>query len=104
MRPLVKYIRYRRCFFIASEFDVKRYARQDAEKTVLRGLCASTVLTVLEIDEVGIITVIDVVDAEDPLCRVLLVLLTPDGAHVKVVIVGGTIAIALSVVVDPIVF
>ena len=67
------------------------------------GFCTGAILVVLKIDKVGVITVIDVVDAEDPLCGVLLVLLTPDGTHVKVVVVRSTIAVALSVVVDPVV-
>ena len=67
------------------------------------GFCTGAILVVLKIDKVGVITVIDVVDAEDPLCGVFLVLLTPAGTHIAVVIVRSTIAVALSVVVDPVV-
>ena len=102
--PFIIYIRYKRYFFISLEFDVKRYAWHDAKETVLNGTGASTVLAILKVDEVGVITVVEIIDAKRPLRGVLPVLLAPDGTHVEVVVVGGSIAVALSVIIDPVLF
>ena len=59
--------------------------------------------TVLEIDEERIVAIIEIVDAEDPLMGSATVFLRPDGTDIKTVIVGCTIAVALGIIIDPVV-
>ena len=58
---------------------------------------------VLEIDEERVVTVIEVIDAEDPLMGGATVLLRPDRTDIQSVVVGGTVTVALGIIVDPVV-
>ena len=69
----------------------------------MHGSGAIALFTVLEVDEEWIVAIIEIVDAENPLLSGATVFLGPDSTDIKTVVIGCTIAIALGIIVDPIV-
>jgi hypothetical protein len=86
-----------------SELYIKRDRRHDTEKGILLGFGTGTVLAVLEINEVWVVAVVEIIDAEYPLVGGTAVSLCPDGADIHTVVVGSAVAVALGVVVYPVV-